>query len=880
MKNSFNTISIITILCLSIAAFLIFQKFQSINSKKTLAIEAIPTNAAIIIESSNWDLTLSDLQKSTIFNTITQSQTWEKCKSSINIVKQSFASNPSLNAFVEGKEAYLSIHHTTNDFNYQISTICSENELDLILSSDSLINSYTTRKYDGITIFQISENIKLCHHSDILFFSNSDLLIEEGIRQLNNKVSLLDNNAFKTVEQTKSTFSVAHIYINFASFSKLISENTTFNFQDIQWLNRWADWAELDLEISNNDFTLSGFTLVEDSSSNYLTSLFAQSEQKIEISKIAPKNTNKIIAFGIDDPFLFHANYKEFLAKHNNLYEHNKSIKNINSNYKIDIENTLNSIIKTEMGVVSTLSNSGKSVDYLFFKSKEESVEVLDFLNKSISGDSLFSEDYRGFELSQLNIPFLFEKMYGYYFKAVKNNYYTWIEDYLLFSDTPANLKAFINYYLSEKVLHNHPNYLTFSDKIATKCNFLYYSNPSLANWNSLTKSSLDSFVVENDWANINGFIYQLSSKNDLFYNNIVLHYESNNQKDSQLEWIVDLDNNIIGKPQVVYNHQSNKNNIIVQDSQKTIFQIDENGKVIWTKDIGGKILDDIHQIDYYKNRKLQYVFNTEDSLYIVDRLGRNVENFPVALISKASRGLTVLDYDKNRKYRIMVPAHDGYLYNYNKNGALVNGWNFQTLENSLSYMVKYSSVSSKDYIYVADKIGNISVVGRNGKKRIDIQNIPISDDFYVNKNNGDIYSSDSLGNVWLTKLNGTSTKIKTSNLDKHQFYAFPFYSDDMMNLFISDNKTVQCFKLENKTMTFKVASSTMPKAFTFNEESYIGISSGEYCHLYKSNGKLASSAPFFGGGEFDCVDLDMDKKLNLIVVNNNALYNYAIDDH
>ena len=878
MKNSLNTVSIITIICLSIVAFLIFHKYQSIKSVKTKAIEAIPTNAAIIIESDNWALTMNDLEKSTIFNTITNSPSWETCKHFINKVKMTLMANPTLNSLVDGKEAYLSIHHTTNNFNYQISTGCSEAELNVILSNDSLVQNYTTRQYDGITIYQISEHTKLCHHSDILFLSNSDLLIEEGIRQLNNKISLLDNPAFVKVEQTKSTFSVGHIYVNFDSFSKFISENTRFDYQDIQWLSRWANWAELDLEITNDDFTLSGFTLVEDSSSNYLTSLFAQGEQKIEISKIAPKNTNKIIAFGVDDPFLFHTNYKEFLAKHNNLYEHNKSIKEINSSYQVDIENTINSIVQNEMGVINTMSNSGKAASYIFFKSKDESIEILEFLSKSISGDSLFIEQYRGFTLSQIDIPFLFKKMYGYFFKAVKNNYYTWIDNYLIVSDTPANLKAFINYYLSEKTLNNHPNFLTFSDKIATRCNFFYYSNPSSGNWNSVIKSSLDSILLLENWTNINGFVYQLSSKDDLFYNNVVLHYESNSQQDSQLEWIVDLDEIIISEPQIVFNHQSKTHNVIIQDAKKSIILINEKGKVIWTKPIGGKVLDKIHQIDYYKNRKLQYIFNTEDSLYIIDRLGRNVENFPVSLIAKASRGLSVLDYDKNRKYRFMIPSNDGYLYNYNKVGELVNGWSFQALENSLSQQVKYASVSSKDYIYVCDKKGNMSIVGRNGKKRTKINNIPISGDFYVDNTNGNIYSTDSLANVWLTQLNGTSTKIKTSDLENHMFYVFPFTSDEIMNLFISDDKSVKCYNSENKVMTFKVVATSLPKAIHFNNESYLAISNGEYCHLFKSDGSLASSSPFFGGGEFNCVDLDMDNKLNLLVINNNTLYNYAID--
>ena len=52
-------------------------------------------------------------------------------------------------------------------------------------------------------------------------------------------------------------------------------------------------------------------------------------------------------------------------------------------------------------------------------------------------------------------------------------------------------------------------------------------------------------------------------------------------------------------------------------------------------KAIRGIILDNINQIDFYKNKKIQYVFNTEDSLYIIDRLGQNVEDFPLSLGQK-----------------------------------------------------------------------------------------------------------------------------------------------------------------------------------------------------------------------------------------------------
>ena len=877
MKNNKNIISLGLVLLIGIIFFLVYQKYQELNYVKTDAIQAIPINAAVIIESDNWNTSLSKLENANIWQSIMTQTPWDSITKNINEIEQALRSYQELGHIFDKQALYLSIHHSTNNFYVLISTSCSKQEFDFLLSQDSLLNNISNRNYDGITIHKLSNSWNICHQKDILFFSNSELLIEDGVRQLNNQISLLDNDDFNIVRNTKSTFAGAHIYINYDHFSKLLEQISTINNSDIKWLNRWANWAELDLEISNNDLTFSGFTLVEDSSSNYLTSLFGQVEQKIEISKIAPRNTSKILALGINDPKLFYNNYKEFLAKHNNLYEHQKAIEDINSAYNIDIENSITGIIENEMGCISTSSNSGKTENYLFLKAKKESIEVINFLNKSIS-NSIFKENYRGYQISQFNLPNILFKLYGHLFQSVSNNYYCWIDDYLIFANSPTDLKAFINNFLSEKVLETSSNFINFKDKIGSRCNFLMYTNPSIGNWNKTINDKFYNFIKEENWSNIKGFVYQLSSKNELFYNNMVLHFENNVNDESQLDWIVDFDNSIISSPLIVYNHQSKKNNIIVQDSEKNVFLIDQKGNILWNKKIGGIILDQVSQIDFYKNGKLQYLFNTEDSLYLIDRLGRNVENYPMALFSKAKRGHTLLDYDQNRKYRILIPCQEGMVDNYSKEGKKIKGWKFNAMPNPITQQLKYSNILGKDYIYVVDSKGQTQIVGRDGKNRTSIEKIPLNNSFYINSDDGSIYSTDSIGNVWMTKLNGTSTKIKTSEIQSHYFLATNFNQDEFIDLFISDESNVECYNLESKTMSFAISADQPPKVFQNNNQYILGISSKGYCHLFSDQQKLITNKPLFGSGDFECIDLDYDNKLNLIILNDNILNNYSLE--
>lgn len=877
MNQNKNIVSIVLILLLGVLFYLMYQKYEDLNQTERDAILAIPINAAIIVENDDWNLTFNKINQSTIWNELVKNTNWELLEASIDSLQLNFSKNEDLNRFFNSQKLYLSIHHSTSQYNYFVSTLCNEDEMNLILEADSIIGKTKERLYDGVKIYQLTNGLNLCNHNGMLFMSDSELLVEDGIRQLNNTVSLLDNISFKTVQNTKSTFSVAHVYVNYKTLAKLLNENSMLSSSHVKWISRWASWTELDLEISSNDLTFSGFTLVEDSSSNYLTSLFGQIEQKIEISEVAPKNTVTVNALGIENINLFYSNYKEFLAKHNNLYEHNKAINEINTTFSVDIESVVNGMVENEMGSLQTQASSGNLNNYLFFKTNRETIAALEKLS-SEKENSSFKENYRGFSIAKIDITNLFSKLYGYLFSSVYNNYYTWVEGYLIVSNSPAELKTFINNFLSEKVLSNNPSYINLSDKITSKCNYLLYYNPSLLNWQKQLNKKLDTIIKVENWSNINGFIYQLSSKDQLFYNNAVLHYEDNIQEDSQLDWIVDLEHQIISSPQVVYNHQSKTHNIIIQDDLKNIFLINESGKILWERKIGGKILDNINQIDAFKNGKLQYIFNTEDSLYLVDRLGRNVENFPISLYSKAKRGHTLVDYDKNRNYRILIPSQDGMLYNYNKFGEKVKGWGFEKLPEKITHQVKYANIFGKDYIYVIDQVGNINIVGRNGKKRVDLDTIPIVNSYYIDSKTGDIYSSDSDGNIWLTTLNGSTSKIKSSQINDHIFYATHFNDDNMMDLFISDLEKIYCYNMESKIMTIRVPTEKMIRAFTFKEETYLGISSNGYCHIFDSENSLVTDKPLFGSGEFTCTDLDKDNKLNLIVINNNILNNYTIE--
>ena len=115
----------------------------------------------------------------------------------------------------------------------------------------------------------------------------------------------------------------------------------------------------------------------------------------------------------------------------------------------------------------------------------------------------------------------------------------------------------------------------------------------------------------------------------------------------------------LISKPYLVTDHRNGSNEIIVQDRNKEIYLVDTDFQISWQRPLFLPIVGTIHQIDFYKNEKLQYAFITSDSLYVIDRTGQNVANFPKYLAPHL-KSLEIVDYDQQRNYRFSITTHAG----------------------------------------------------------------------------------------------------------------------------------------------------------------------------------------------------------------------------
>lgn len=94
-----------------------------------------------------------------------------------------------------------------------------------------------------------------------------------------------------------------------------------------------------------------------------------------------------------------------------------------------------------------------------------------------------------------------------------------------------------------------------------------------------------------------------------------------------------------------VTNCATGKKNTLVQNPDTyALSLIDHNSKTLWTVTMKGPITEAVGEVDYFNNKKIQYLVAQGRELHLIDRLGREVKSFPRTLPSTITGGPTAVN--------------------------------------------------------------------------------------------------------------------------------------------------------------------------------------------------------------------------------------------
>jgi len=702
-----------------------------------------------------------------------------------------------------------------------------------------------------------------------------------------------------------------NIYINYKSFPKLLSTlvNDKYSY-DVSEFSNYSNWTEFDLNVNTSSISMNGFSFSDKISDNLLNALDNQSPESFTVSDILPANTSFFITLSLSDVNLFYENLLKYLDKNGKLSKHKSEIYNLNNKYSIDIEKYFLSNIDKEIALVYSDINSLniRQDAYVVFKvigksSAEESLqEIIKKVAKIekkeyssyISNCDIDSElDYPIYKLPSDNIP---EKLFGKIFSGISSGYLTFIDNYMVFAASERILSKIIHSNILQKTLDKDLYFNTFSENLTSKTNFYFYANFSGSSlllsqfMNPEIASSFNKFPEP--FQKIQSIAFQISYNNNLFYNNLFINFNPEYNEPPHTVWESHLDTFTSFKPKLVINHLTDEKEIILQDNNNTLYLVNSLGKILWKKPLDEAIMGDISQIDCFKNKKLQYLFNTKSKLYIIDRNGNFVDRFPVKLPSKATAPLAVFDYENNRDYRIFIPSEDRKIRAFSTNGDIVTGWDFEKTETYVRKQIQHFRIESKDYIVFNDSL-KIYILDRKGLPRVKLKkqfaaspNNSFSLDNATKNKKARLVSTDTIGTIMYIDFDGKVEALKISEFSRNHFFDLQDVNADDVNdfIFLDENNLITYRTNKNEIFSheFDEKITLKPVYYYFAQnDRKIGVCSSKTneIFLFNSDGKIYEGFPLRGKTLFSIGYIGKSTdKFNLIVGSDlNYLYNYEV---
>jgi hypothetical protein len=114
----------------------------------------------------------------------------------------------------------------------------------------------------------------------------------------------------------------------------------------------------------------------------------------------------------------------------------------------------------------------------------------------------------------------------------------------------------------------------------------------------------------------------------------------------------------------------------------------------------------------------LQYVCSAGNTLYLIDRLGRNVSGFPVRMTDTTSvlQGVSVLDVQKNKEYWFAGCDERGRLFVLSRQVQWLAGWNPKRLAYRLGTPLQGIRVKDANYFIAIQENGQIHAFNAKGE--------------------------------------------------------------------------------------------------------------------------------------------------------------------
>ncbi len=461
------------------------QYFSKSDGRDALTL--IPEDAIFVVETSNLTEGWTAVSDSKIWSHLLQNEYFKDINEYVDMIDSYLKENSAVNLVLSDRKLLLSAHMISGvdwDFLYVVdlqSASAIGGGLDKALA---FIEGYNVnvREFKGEKIIEL---VNETDPKDVVYMANVDnllvvsfvgALIEKAINQKDD-LHWKNNAFFQEVSTDLSSRKLMKFYFNYAQLNAFSQSFLDAEEEMLKELGLSLRFSGFDVNLENERLSFEGFTSM-DSVASYIKALAGVAPGKMRAYELLSDQTAFYLSMNFDS-------YPDFYQKLTDQYrtgnaedmdDIDKNVKMLEKLLKIDLNEDFFSWIGHEIAFAKLRpKNSARIEDVVV------AIHALDIDKAKAGMEHITSQirkrsplkfdviEYKNYSINYLERKGLFKMFFGKLFGALEKPYFTFIEDYLVMSNSKETLMEVIDDYMKGSVLSHNVDFMDFKDEFDVK---------------------------------------------------------------------------------------------------------------------------------------------------------------------------------------------------------------------------------------------------------------------------------------------------------------------------------------------------------------------------------------------------------------------------
>ncbi len=533
----------------------------------------------------------------------------------------------------------------------------------------------------------------------LVIMSESENLLKSAVRHLEKSISIMDATGFAEASASVSGSDVMFFQNSHAKtlmsgmFSKKYASYHPF-------VTGMAQWTAADLSKADESGTyMTMYPIFGNDPSEYMTVLAESSAGTSKISQILPSYTISALTLPMKDTEPYSTAYQSYMDSKQSLQSFRKRQRDLGTRAGVSPEDFFRRLDVKEVAKASFMTGANVEEVILMRIGNEDPLIFVGTDNKSFKNyvPAIHSWPYAGFASS----------VFGKYFELKDEKCFTYVDGWII----SGSINAVEEYTAGRALSYTLEEYMADAGQkdmmavpdvsMAVYYSFTEYPEGHPMVFSKAFREIMQPFHSDTDYC---PFVMTVTRGKDGLKMDSALP-RLTMLKTKAPEFVRDTTVTVPEGPFKVKNSGTGKMNVFYQNAHGSLCLQEEDGKGLWGIPFDGKLTGRAYNVDYYANGKLQIIFGSGTKIYIIDRLGRFVNGFPIDLHKEILLGPDVYDFNDKRAYNIMVLHKDNTIDMYNLKGSKPASWKSITAPETIKSLPERIKVGGKTFWVVRTAI-------------------------------------------------------------------------------------------------------------------------------------------------------------------------------